>query len=80
MPAASRRRASAGTGRPVATEVCWLYTLLQIELLATASRVTAELSFRAAYGLAGLVVKASASGAEDPGFQSHFPGRVIPVT
>ena len=34
--------------------------------------------------LAGLVVKASASGAEDPGFESRlrrdFPGRVIPVT
>ena len=35
--------------------------------------------------LTGLVVKASASGAEDPGFQSRlnrgiFPGRVIPVT
>ena len=32
----------------------------------------------------GLVVKASASGAEDPGFQSRlrrdFPGRVIPVS
>ena len=34
--------------------------------------------------LVGLVVKASASGAEDPGFESRlrrdFPGRVIPVT
>ena len=35
--------------------------------------------------LAGLVVKASASTAEDPGFDSRlrrdfFPGRVIPVT
>ena len=33
--------------------------------------------------LFGLVVKASASGAENPGFESHdgiFPGRVMPVT
>ena len=31
--------------------------------------------------LAGLVVKVSASGAEDPGFESRFfPGQVIPVT
>ena len=35
--------------------------------------------------LVGLVVKASASGVEDPGFESSlqrdfFPGRVIPVT
>ena len=34
--------------------------------------------------LAGLVVKASASGAEDPGSNpacdGSFPGRVIPVT
>ena len=35
--------------------------------------------------LAGLVVKVSASGAQDPGFESRlrrdfFPGRVIPVT
>ena len=34
--------------------------------------------------LAGLVVKASAQGAEDPGFESRlqrdFPGRVIQVT
>ena len=33
--------------------------------------------------LAGLVLKASASGAEDPGFESRlrrdFPGRAIPV-
>ena len=36
------------------------------------------------YSLVGLVVKASASRAEDPGFEFHlrrdFPGRVIPVT
>ena len=36
------------------------------------------------YGLVGLVVMASASRAEDPGFESRFvgifPGRVIPVT
>ena len=34
--------------------------------------------------LVGLVVKASASRAEDPGFESHvrwdFSGRVVPVT
>ena len=34
-----------------------------------------------AYRLVGLVVKASASGAEDPGSNPGiFPGRVIPVT
>ena len=30
--------------------------------------------------LGGLVVKASASRAEDPGFESRFRGLVIPVT
>ena len=30
--------------------------------------------------LAGLVIKASAPRADDPGFDGIFPGRVIPVT
>ena len=77
---------SACLSASVCLSVClYLSVCLHVFLSASLSLSLSPLSLSLSHRLVGLVVKASASGTEDPGFESRlhrdlFRGRVIPVT